>query len=121
MLESEARNWAMLVHLIAAGALVLSAGTLAFVAPLVVWLIFRQRSALIDSHGKQNLNVQLTLIIVAFAAILLGVVTFGFGLFLTVPLFIAYAIYALVISIVAGLKAKDGEYYKIKLTIPFMR
>ncbi|NTV40637.1 MAG: DUF4870 domain-containing protein, partial [Demequinaceae bacterium] len=45
MLESEARTWAMLAHIIAAVASVMSAGTIAFVAPLVIWLMYKDRSA----------------------------------------------------------------------------
>ncbi|WP_062133086.1 DUF4870 domain-containing protein [Demequina aestuarii] len=121
MLESEARTWAMLVHIIAAAAIVLSAGTLAFVAPLVVWLLYRERSALVDYHGKQNLNLQLTLLVVGVSAIVIGLVTFGVAFLITLPALFAYGVYALVISIIAGVKANAGEYYPIGFTIRFIR
>lgn len=121
MLESEARTWSMLVHIIAVAAIVLSAGLLSFVAPLIIWLVFRQRSALVDFHGKQNLNLQLTLLVVGIGAVVVGLLTVGIGLILTLPLWATYGIYAFVISIVAGVKAHSGEYYRIRFTIPFIR
>ncbi|SEI96141.1 DUF4870 domain-containing protein [Demequina mangrovi] len=121
MLESQARTIAMLVHILAAAALILSAGTLAFVVPLVMWLIYRERSALIDFHGRQNLNLQLTSLVVFAGGILIGVFTLGVGLIFTVPLMIVYAIYVIVISIIAGVRANRGEYFPIPVTIPFIR
>ena len=121
MLESEARMWAMLLHVLAAVALVVSAGTLAFIVPLVIWLVFRDRSALIDHHGKQNLNLQLTSILIIIVGTVIGLITIGFGFLITGPLMIAYGIYALIISIVAGMKANGGEYYTIPVVIRFIR
>lgn len=121
MLESEARMWAMLAHVLAAVALFVSGGTLAFLVPLIVWLIFKERSALVDYHAKQNLNLQLTTIVVMFAGILLGfLIFFGVGFIITGPLMVAYFIYAVVISIVAGVKANNGEYYNIPMVIRFI-
>jgi len=112
---------AMLVHIVAAVAAVLSGGTLSFVAPLVIWLIYRERSALVDFHGKQNLNLQLTTLAVVVGGVVIGLVTLFVGFFVTVPVMIAYLLYAVIISIVAGIKASSGEYYRIPLSIPFIR
>jgi len=121
MLESEARTWAMLAHIIAAVASVMSAGTIAFVAPLVIWLLYKDRSALVAYHGKQNLNLQITTLVFGAAAVILGLVTVGFGFIITLPLWGLYALYALIISIVAGVKAYNGEYYQIPLSINFIK
>lgn len=121
MLESEARTWAMLVHIIAIAAMFLSGGFLSFIAPLVIWLLHRQRSALVDFHGRQNLNLQLSLLVGGIVAFAVGALTFGIGLILTLPLWFAYWVYAFVISIIAGVKAQNGEYYRIRLVIPFIR
>lgn len=121
MLESEARTWAMLAHIIAAAASVMSAGTIAFVAPLIIWLLYKDRSALVAHHGKQNLNLQITALVFGVGAVLIGIVTLGVGLFITLPLWGLYVLYALIISIVAGVKAYNGEYYSIPLAIPFIK
>lgn len=121
MLERDARMWAMLLHILSAVAVVLSAGTLAFIVPLIVWLIYRDRSALIDWHGKQNLNLQLTTLIVVLGGGLIGLVTLGIGLLLTIPLMLAYSLYAIIIAIVAGVKANNGEYYRIPLVFTLIK
>ncbi len=121
MLESDARTWAMLAHVIAAAAALLSAGTIAFVAPLVIWLVYKDRSALVAHHSKQNLNLQITALVIGAAAVVLGVVTLGIGFVVTLPLWGIYALYAVIISFVAGVKASNGEYYRIPLAINFLK
>lgn len=121
MLESEARTWSMLTHVLAAVASLLSMSTLAFAVPLVIWLIFKERSALVDHHGKQGLNLQLSVLVTGIAAGIIGVVTLGFGFIITLPLWGIYALYGLVISIIAGIRASSGEYYRIPMAIPFFR
>ncbi|NYI41059.1 DUF4870 domain-containing protein [Demequina lutea] len=121
MLESEARTWAMLAHIIAAVASVMSAGTIAFVAPLIIWLLYKDRSALVAFHGKQNLNLQITTLVFGAGAVVLGLVLFIVGLAITLPLWGLYVLYAFIISIVAGVKAYNGEYFRIPLSINFIK
>ena len=113
--------WAMLAHIIAAVASLMSAGTIAFVAPLVIWMMYKDRSALVAFHGKQNLNLQITSLLVGVAAFVIGVVTIGIGFFITGPLWGLYVLYALIISIIAGVKANNGEYYNIPMVINFVK
>src|SRR6478752_10039945 len=58
--DADARLWAMLAHL---GGMALS-----FVAPLIVWLVYRERSELVDDQGREALNFQLTVLIALVAA-----------------------------------------------------
>ncbi|MDE0572842.1 DUF4870 domain-containing protein [Demequina sp. B12] len=121
MLESDARMWSMFIHISAVIGVVISASFLGFVAPLVIWLIFRERSALVDHQGRQQLNLQLTGLIVGVAAVVLGAITFGIGFLLTGPAWAAYWVYSIVVSIIAGVKSNSGEYYRIRLAIPFFK
>lgn len=121
MYESEARTISMWIHYGAAIAAILSASMASFLVPLVMWLIYRQRSALVDWHGKQNLNLQLSVIVSVIAGVIIGVVTIGFGFIVTIPAMVVYWIYSIVISFIAGAAAQRGEYYPIKLAIPFVR
>ena len=116
MLESEARTMSMLAHL-----LVLVGG---FIPPLVIWLIYKDRSALVDAHGKEQLNFQISLIIYTVALYIVStvaaLVTFGIGFILLFPLFLGVGIYALVIVILAAMAANRGQYYRITLSIRFI-
>jgi len=121
MYESEARTISMWIHFAAAIAAILSGGMLSFLVPLIMWLIYRDRSALVDWHGKQNLNLQLTTILVGVAAVAIGFLTLFIGFIITLPLLIAYGIYSVVISFVAGAAAQRGEYYKVPLVVRFVK
>ncbi|WP_062079034.1 DUF4870 domain-containing protein [Demequina globuliformis] len=121
MLESDARMWAMFTHVGALIAAAISASVLGFAVPLVIWLIYRERSALVAHHGRQQLNLQLTALCVGLGAVIIGLATLLFGFIVTLPLFIAYWIYSIVVSIIAAVKANNGDYYRIKLVIPFFK
>lgn len=121
MLESEARTWSMLIYVLALVLEYLSAGTLAFLVPLIIWLIHRDRSALVDWHGKQSLNMHLTSLTVIIGGVILGIVSLGFGFFITIPIMLMYILFITVMSIVAAVKASNGEYYQIPLVIRFIR
>lgn len=121
MLETDARLWSMLINIATVAGAVLSGGLLGVVAVLVIWLIYRERSALVDFHGKQQLNLNITAVLAAIVAVIGMVVTFGFGIFLFGPLILAYGIYVVVISIIAGVAANRGEYYRIPLVISFIK
>ncbi|MGC4174951.1 DUF4870 domain-containing protein [Demequina sp.] len=121
MLESDARLWSLLINLATVLGAVVSGGLLGVVGVLVIWLIYRERSALVDFHGKQQLNLNITSAIAGIATVVIGIVTFGIGfIVLGIPL-VAYLIYAFVISIVAGVAANRGEYYRIPLIIRFIK
>jgi uncharacterized Tic20 family protein len=121
MLEADARLWAMLINLAAVAGIVLSGGTLSLVAVLVIWLIYRERSALIDFHGKQQLNAMITGVLAVIVAIVGSIITFGIGAFVLIPALIAYGIYILVVSIIAAVEANKGQYYRIAGIVRFLK
>jgi len=113
--------WAMLINLAAVAGLVFTGGTLSVVAVIVIWLIYRERSALVDFHGKQQLNLAITVLIYSIAAVIGAVVTLGIGLVVIIPLALAYGIFVIVISILAAVAANKGEYYRIPGIIRFVK
>jgi len=121
MLETDARMWSMLINVASVAGAVLSGGLLGVVGVLVAWLIFRERSALVDFHGKQQLNLNITFVLAGIVAVIGTIVTFGIGFFVFGPLILAYGIYAVVISIMAAIAANRGEYYRIPLLIRFIK
>jgi uncharacterized Tic20 family protein len=110
-LSSENRNWAMAAHLSAfVGAWV----ALAFVGPLVVWLIKRDEHPFVEQHAREALNFNLTLLIYIVVAGILALVLIG------IPLLIAIGITWLVLTIIAAVRAANGEPYRYPLTIRFV-
>lgn len=107
MTQAEERQWAMLGHL---GGILLG-----FLSPLLVWLIYRERSAFVNDQGREGLNFQITLAIGLFAAFVLSFV--GIGLLLYPLLWIANLVFA----IIAGLAANKGEYYRYPVTLRLVK
>lgn len=98
--SKDEQNWAMICHLSALSGFVIPFGSL--IGPLVVWQIKKDAMPLVDQHGKEALNFQIT---VAIALLICFVLIFVvIGLFL-VPV---VAIAALVMTIIAGVKVSNG-------------
>lgn len=106
MSPSDEKLWATLINL---GGLFFG-----FLAPLVGYLVLKDRGPFVRSHSATALNFQLTLLIAYFVGGLLSIVVIGF--------FIILAAYVLniVFCIVAAVRANRGEWYRYPLSIPFV-
>ena len=115
------KSLAMLCHLLAfAGYVVPVAGNL--LGPLVMWLTQREKSAFADYHGKESLNFQITISLAlalcfaftaAFSWVLIGL--------LGIPLMVAIALYATVMTIIAAIKANEGVHYRYPFTLRLIK
>ncbi len=110
-LPSEVRNWAMAAH---ASALVGAWVLLAFLGPLVVWLAKREAHPFIDVHGREALNFNLSVLLYTVVAVGLAFLLIG------IPLLIAIGAGWLVLTIVATVRAANGEHYRYPFTIRFV-
>ncbi|RPF20595.1 DUF4870 domain-containing protein [Myceligenerans xiligouense] len=104
----EERTWAVLAHI---GGIVLS-----FIAPLVVWLVFKDRSRFVDAEAKEALNFQLTLVIAGVAISIITAVTLGIGGIL----YLAFIV-ALVFMIMAAVEASKGRPYRYPVNIRMIK
>ena len=110
---SDERMWAMLSHLSAL--LVFTAIPFAHIlGPLVVWFVKRDQYPLVDDQAKEALNFQISMTIYAVVATVLMFLVIGFLIW---PVL---AIGWLVLVILAGVKANNGERYRYPLTIRFV-
>jgi uncharacterized Tic20 family protein len=112
---AEERQWGMFAHLSAL--LGLLVGGLTFVGPLVVWLMKKDESKFVDYHGKEALNFQLNILIYSLISVALMIAT----CFVLFPLPIVVAVYAIVMPILAGIKANEGELYEYPLTFRMIK
>ncbi len=119
MSPQEERTWSMATHGITLGALVLSGGTLGFVAALVMYLLYRDRGPYIRANTANALNIQITTIIGVLVGFVLAITVVG--LIIAIPLWIAVGIYALVTHIIGIVKANNGEWWDPPLTPKFVR
>src|SRR5262245_19060195 len=94
---------------------------LGFIAPLIVLLTMGERSRFIREHAVESVNFQLTTLQWVAGATVLAVLTFGLGLIVSVPAAGFYAIFYLVVVIIAATHANRGESYRYPLSIRFVR
>jgi len=104
--SKEARNMAMLCHLL---------GIVGFFAPLVIWLIEKDKHRFVDEHGRAAINYQISLMIYYAACGLLCFIIIG--LFLMPVLIILH----LVFSIIGAVKASKGKLWRYPIAIPFLK
>lgn len=105
---TEERNWALAAHV---GSLVAAWFAMGFLAPLIIMLVKGNESAFVRRHAVESLNFQISLLIYLVISIILAFVLIGFFLLAAVGIF------ALVVIILATIKAANGEEYRYPLCI----
>ncbi|GAA1923316.1 DUF4870 domain-containing protein [Microbacterium aoyamense] len=102
---SDEKLWATLINL---GGLLFG-----FLAPLIGYLVLKDRGPFVRAHAATALNFQLTLIIAYIAGFILT--------FIVIGIFVIIAAYVLniVFCIVAAVKANQGQWYTYPMSIPF--
>lgn len=110
---AEESRWSVLAHL---------SGLLSFVGPLVVWLVFRDRSDAVDREAKEALNAQITYAAAALALYIVGavlaIVLIGVAFIIAASI---VQLFALIIAIVAAVKANSSGRYRYPLTYRFLK
>jgi uncharacterized protein len=88
---------------------------LGFIAPLIVWLVYRERSAFLERTSKEALNFQLTLLIGYLVSFVLACFLIGFFLLPIVW------IVGIVFSVIAAIAVSKFEDYRYPLNIRFIK
>lgn len=148
MLNNHQKNIATFIHLSTFSRFLIPLGN--YIGPIVLWMINKDKSEFIDTHGKQAINFQISILLYT---LIIGTLTIPFFifkvfngldfidfhgfhdfhinigepsplLFITGGLgFLAIIgfILELVFIVIASLKARDGELYEYPLTINFLK
>lgn len=120
MMESDlnARNWGMFCHLAAFSGYFTGIGF--FLGPLIVWLVKRNEYPFVDDQGKEAVNFQLTMHLIALIAGAIAIATCGIGLIIAIPVWCVLGILDIVFPIIGAIQASSGQYYRYPLTIRFI-
>ena len=142
------KNIATFIHLSTFTRFIIPFGN--FLGPIVLWAVNKDKSSFIDTHGKQAINFQISILLYSLIIGLLTIPFFIFNIFnnfdfmnidafnsihITLdkpsPLlylggaFAGFAILAFLLELVfiikASLTARDGEIYEYPLTINFIK
>jgi hypothetical protein len=107
-MKSDSKGWAAAAHL----APLIGLG---FIAPLVIWLIKKEEDPYVEWHARHALNFQITFLIAAIASGILILLIIGIIL---LPIVI---IAGVVMEILAGVKAANGERWPYPINIQFVK
>lgn len=85
------------------------------ILPLVLWLTQKEKSDFVAYHSKESLNFQITMSIGYLIGIILVFVLVG------IFVLIALGIFALVFTIIATVKASNGESYEYPVNLRLVK
>ena len=90
-------------------------GVIGFLPSLIIWLVFKDRGSFTNTEAKEALNFQITLVFAYIISSILVVVFIG------AILIWAVWIVGVVFSIIAFLRAKDGNHYRYPFAIRLIK
>lgn len=85
------------------------------ILPLVLWLTQKDKSDFVAYHSKESLNFQITMSIGYIIGIILVFALVG------IFVLIALGIFALVVTIIATIKASNGEAYEYPINLRLVK
>ncbi|MFC5407730.1 DUF4870 domain-containing protein [Larkinella bovis] len=110
---SDERMWAMLAHLSSLAMFIFPFGNI--IGPVIVWQIQKDKSTFVDFHGKESVNFQITMTIGYCVSFLL------LFIFIGIPMLVVLGLIGLAFTIIAGVKANNGEHYTYPFSIKFVK
>jgi len=112
--QKEEQQWAMFCHLAALSGFIIPLGNV--LGPLVIWLMKKDTMPLVNEHGKEALNFQITVLGAMIISAILTIVLIGLLLMVIV------GIGALVLTIMAAVKVSNGQLdYKYPFAIRLIK
>ena len=111
--NKDERTWGMFCHLSALLGYVIPFGNI--IGPLIVYSMKKDEYPFVADQGKESLNFQISVLVYLFISLILVFIALGILFLILVPLI------ALILTVVASVRANDGEYYRYPLCIRFIK
>ena len=109
----ELSSYCMLMHLSQFAGIIVPFGGIAL--PIIMWVTNKDKSSIIDQHGKNILNWMISFYIyVSISAILILLLVGIFAL-------IILGFMAVIFAIIGAIKANNNEFYSYPLAISFFK
>ena len=123
--SAQERQWAMFGHLSVLLGGIVTAGWAAnigfFIGPLAIWLLKRDTMPFVADQAKEALNFSLLVTGIFVILMALGLLTLGIGFLITMPIMVIVGIAALILTIIAAMKANEGIRYRYPFNIRFIK
>jgi len=107
------RQWALICHLSGLCGYIFPFGNL--IAPIIIWSMKKDEMPMVNEHGKEVINFQISYTIWAMIASLFIILLIG------IPLLLAIVVLQVIFIIIGAIKADSGELYRYPLTIRFIK
>lgn len=115
--DADDKVMGVLAHLSAPIAFIVSAGSLSFLGPLIIWFLYKDRSPFVRQAAAGSFNFNLAFWAVSVVLVVITLVTFFVALPITLPLEIIVFLVAAWSHIKGAIKAGQGEPYKYPFQI----
>jgi uncharacterized Tic20 family protein len=109
--DANARQWAMLAHLSALAGLIIG---LNWLGPLIIYLVKKDEHPFIADQSREALNFNISVFIYFIVSAILIIVVIGI---LLLP---AIGVAWVVLTVIATIRANNGEAYRYPLSIRFV-
>jgi len=107
------RNWSTIAHLSGLAGYIIPFGMI--LGPLLVWLMKRDEMPVVGEHARRALNFQITVLIGIMISIPLMFIFIG------VPMLILVGLGQLIFTIIAGVKANEGQDYEYPYSLDLVK
>ena len=111
--DKDERMWGMFCHLSALSGFIIPFGNI--IGPLIIYSMKKEEYAFVVDQGKESLNFQISVLIYLIISGILVLAVVGIFMLAAVGLF------SLIFTVVAAVRALDGEYYRYPLCIRFIK
>jgi len=108
--EADDKLWASLAHF---------GNILSFLAPLLIWLLLKDRGAKVAVEGKEALNWGINATGALIISIILSVIPFIGLIFLLV--YFAVLVVNLIFAVMGGIKVQQGGSYRYPINIRWIK
>lgn len=114
------RSWMILAHLSAPIAFIVSAGSLSFLGPLLIWIFRKDDSPAVRQAAAGAFNFNLSFWILYLLGWMVGILTLTLGFLVVIPFWIVIFVVAVFVHIKGALRAARGETYDYPFQLPVL-
>lgn len=111
--DKDERMWGMFCHLSGLAGFLIPFGNI--IGPLIVYSLKKDEYPFVKDQGRESLNFQISSTIYILISVVAVLFIIGIFFLLIVPLVV------LILTVIASVKANEGEYYRYPFTIEFIK
>lgn len=104
------KNFAIFIH---ATAFAASFFAIPVLFPFLIWIFKKNECPFIDDHGREQMNFQLSFILMSLICVILAIPTLG----LAALFYLFYLVVSIIAVVRSMIAASNGEYFRYPMTI----